>query len=201
MLFSTTLVSLILAGLSQAAPTSPNATLTVSTATSSTVFPVQSTTAPQNNTGVAKFSASNFTDIKPTINPNVTIQSLTKPCECTQSKRDSLTYINDTVTQPELQPLGFGGLGRFPPISWITCQSLIDAKATQLARNVGTPASDFISDPAWGTVHKDYAWGSIYCHDIQHGAHAVYGSIWLKWKAQGGSYGYPLVRTFHFLFY
>ncbi|KAH8761280.1 hypothetical protein BGZ57DRAFT_904923 [Hyaloscypha finlandica] len=172
MFFSTTLVTLLLAGLSQTAPTSSNTTSTVSTSTSSTVLPAQSTTAPQNNTATAKFSASNFTDVKPTINPNITIQSLTKP-----------------LTNPELHLIpGWPKI----PIHLITCQNLIDAKATLLKVNVGTPASGFISDPSWGTVHKDYAWGSIYCHDVSHGAHAVYGAIWLKWKAQGGSYGYPL---------
>ena len=73
-----------------------------------------------------------------------------------------------------------------------TCELLIEAKATQLAQNVGTPTSGYISDSNWGTVHKDYAWGAIYCHDTTNGAHAVYGEIFLKWSAQNGYYGYPI---------
>jgi hypothetical protein len=42
-----------------------------------------------------------------------------------------------------------------------------------------------------GTIHKNYQWGAVYCHDIAQGAHAVYGEIWLKFKATP-NYGYPI---------
>ena len=57
---------------------------------------------------------------------------------------------------------------------------------------MGAPISGFIADSNWGTVHKNYAKGAIYCHDITNGAHAVYGDIWRKWSAQDGDYGYPI---------
>jgi len=57
---------------------------------------------------------------------------------------------------------------------------------------VGTATSGYISDSNWGTVHQNFEWGAIYCHDVNNGAHAVYGDIWLKWSAQNGDYGYPI---------
>jgi len=72
-----------------------------------------------------------------------------------------------------------------------TCQQAIESKATQLKANVGTPQSGYITDPGFGTIHKNYQWGSIFCRDVKQGAHAVYGNIWLKWKATP-NYGYPI---------
>ena len=57
---------------------------------------------------------------------------------------------------------------------------------------MGTATSGYISDTNWGTLHKNYVWGAIYCHDTTNGAHAVYGQIWQKWQAQNGDYGYPI---------
>ena len=89
MLFSSTLFALFLAGVSQAAPAPSSsasalaipssAALTNSTQTSSSVLPAQSTAAAQNGTASAKFSASNFTDVAPSINPNATLNALIKP--------------------------------------------------------------------------------------------------------------------------
>ena len=42
-----------------------------------------------------------------------------------------------------------------------------------------------------GTIHKTYQSGAVYCHDISAGAHAVYGDIWLKFRATP-NYGYPI---------
>ena len=72
----------------------------------------------------------------------------------------------------------------------ITCETLIKSKAKQLG--FGKPTSGFIFDSNWGTVHLDYRSAAIYCHDVRHGAHAVYGAIWRKWSAQNGHYGYPI---------
>jgi hypothetical protein len=77
------------------------------------------------------------------------------------------------------------------PIRFPTCESAINAKATQLQANVGTATSGFITDSNMGTIHKNYEWGAVYCHDISSGAHAVYGEIWLKYKTTT-NYGYPI---------
>ncbi len=76
------------------------------------------------------------------------------------------------------------------PNPFPTCQQAIDAKASQLSANVGTVQSDFITDSGMGTIHKNYQWGAIYCHDVFTGAHAVYGDIYLKFQTVGW-YGYP----------
>jgi hypothetical protein len=87
MLFSSTLFALFLAGVSQAAPApssnvstpaiSSSVILTTSTKSASSVLPTQSTAAA-NGTASAKFSASNFTDVAPSINPNATLDEITK---------------------------------------------------------------------------------------------------------------------------
>jgi hypothetical protein len=72
------------------------------------------------------------------------------------------------------------------------CEALIEAKATSLAASLGSATSGYLPDTNWGTVHKTYQSGAIYCLDPSSGAHAVYGQIWEKWTAQNGNYGYPI---------
>jgi len=88
MLFYPTLFVLFLAGASQAAPAPSSngsapaissAPFTNSTKTSSSIAPAQTTAATKNGTVSASFTGSNYTDVAPTINPNATIESLTKP--------------------------------------------------------------------------------------------------------------------------
>ena len=57
---------------------------------------------------------------------------------------------------------------------------------------MGKPISGFITDDNWGTVHKNYVKGAIYCHDTTNGAYAVYGAVYRKWLEQDGNYGYPI---------
>jgi uncharacterized protein with LGFP repeats len=78
---------------------------------------------------------------------------------------------------------------RFP---FLTCQNAIADKAKTLAVNVGAATSGYISDSNFGTVHMTFQSGAIYCKTPSTGAFAVYGEIWLKWKAQA-NYGYPLI--------
>jgi hypothetical protein len=78
------------------------------------------------------------------------------------------------------------------PLGITTCQTLIEAKASLLTGSLGSATSGYVSDTNWGTVHKTYQSGAIYCHDVNGGAHAVYGLIYQKWKAQNGNYGYPI---------
>lgn len=89
MFSSSPLFALLLAGVIQAAPATLSNTSTPaiesstvfpqSTTISSGVPPAQSTTAPQNGTASAKFNGSSFTDVAPTINPNATLDAITKP--------------------------------------------------------------------------------------------------------------------------
>jgi len=89
MLFSSTLFALVLAGVSQAVPApSINATTTAipssvhsttSTKISSSVPPAQSTAVAKNGTATAKLTTSNFTDVAPHVNANVTFDALIKP--------------------------------------------------------------------------------------------------------------------------
>ncbi|KAE9378471.1 hypothetical protein N431DRAFT_554655 [Stipitochalara longipes BDJ] len=172
MLLYPNLFILFLAGASQAAPAPfstgsapaiPPSPYTSPTKISSSVVLPQTTAAAKNSTVSASFNGSNYTDEAPSINPNATLHSLTKP------EPDIIIFNHPT-----------------------TCENLIATKASQLAKNVGTPTSGYISDSNWGTVHQNYKWGAIYCHDVTNGAHAVYGDIWLKWSAQNGDYGYPI---------
>jgi hypothetical protein len=88
MLLYPNLFILFLAGASQAAPAPsstgsapsiPSSPYTSPTKISSSVVLAQRTAAAKNSTVSASFSGSNYTDEAPSINPNATLHSLTKP--------------------------------------------------------------------------------------------------------------------------
>jgi hypothetical protein len=189
MLLYPNLFILFLAGASQAAPAPPStgsapsipsSLYTNPTKISSSVVLAQTTAAAKNSTVSASFNGSNYTDEAPSINPNATLHSLTKP----GMKAPRQTQSSYLLFHKEPDIIIFNRP--------TTCETLIAAKASQLAENVGTSTSGYISDSNWGTLHQNYEWGAIYCHDVTNGAHAVYGDIWKKWSAQNGDYGYPI---------
>jgi uncharacterized protein with LGFP repeats len=71
------------------------------------------------------------------------------------------------------------------------CPATIDAKATQLAANLGNAVSGYISDPAYGTIHKNYQTGAVFCKDGSQSAQVIYGGIYAKYLTLS-NFGYPI---------
>jgi hypothetical protein len=57
---------------------------------------------------------------------------------------------------------------------------------------LGTATSSYIADSNWGTLHRNFQYGAVYCLEGQATSWAVYGPIYTKWTSQNGNYGYPI---------
>ena len=74
---------------------------------------------------------------------------------------------------PLLSSLTFSPGPETVPDSSQTCESLIDLKAAELASELGNPITGYWTNKNWGTLQKQFEWGTIVCLNVASGAVSI----------------------------